>query len=110
VSWTAAAPSIGVESRICSAGPSEQAELGRELERALEDEPLLAVEEEPGAEANQRGRVKAGVVERQIERDLPAQIEANGVHRALIGESVAVGERQHLGEQAGRNRGPAVAL
>jgi hypothetical protein len=54
--------------------------------------------------------VKARVVERQIERDLPAQVEANGVHRALVGEPVAIGEQQHLGEQAGRDRGPAVAL
>jgi hypothetical protein len=83
----------------------EQAELGREFERALEHQPLLAVEEQPGAEANQRGRVKAGVVERQIERDLPAQIEANGVHRTLVGEPLAVGEQEHLGQQAGRDRG-----
>jgi uncharacterized lipoprotein YbaY len=50
------------------------------------------------------------VVERQIERHLPAQIEPNRVHRALVGEPVAVGEQQHLGEQARRDRGAALAL
>jgi len=33
------------------------------------------VQQQPGAEANQRGRVKAGVVNRQIERDLEAQVK-----------------------------------
>jgi hypothetical protein len=50
------------------------------------------------------------VVERQVERHLPAQIEANRLHRALVGKTLAVGEQEHLGEQARRDRGAALAL
>src|ERR1039457_2690662 len=44
------------------------------------------------------------MVNRQIKRDLPAQIEANGIHRTLIRKPVAIGEQQHLREQARRDR------
>jgi hypothetical protein len=54
--------------------------------------------------------VEARVIDRQIERHLPAQIEANRLHRPLIGEPVTVGEQQHLRQQAGRNRRAAMAL
>jgi len=86
--------------------PRDQPELARQLERPLEDESLLAVQQQPGTEANQRARMKAGVVNRQVERDLEAQVKAHRVHRALIREPVAVGEQQHLGEHARRDRRP----
>jgi uncharacterized lipoprotein YbaY len=54
--------------------------------------------------------MEAGVVERQVERHPPAQIEANRLHRSLVGEAVPVGEQQHLGQQARRDRGAAPAL
>src|SRR5712692_6733413 len=88
----------------------DQPELGRELERTLEHEPLLAVEQQPGTKANQARRVKARVVDRQAKRDLPAQIETNCVHRPLIRQPLPVSEQQHLGEHARRNRRATVAL
>ena len=50
VSWTAAAPSIGVESRICSAFTRDQPQLARELGRALKHQSLLAVQQKAGRE------------------------------------------------------------
>ncbi len=44
------------------------------------------MEQQPGTKAHQARRVKARVVDQQVEGDLPAQIEANGVHRPLVGE------------------------
>jgi hypothetical protein len=49
------------------------------------------------------------VVDRQVKRHLPAQIEANRLHRPLVGEPVAIGQQQHLGEQARRDRRAALA-
>ena len=63
------------------------------------------LDEQAGAEADERCRVKARVVERQLERHLPAQVKAQRVHRPLVGESLAVGEQEDLREQARRNRG-----
>lgn len=57
--------------RLC-----EQTDLLGELKRALEDEALLAVQEQASAEAHQARRVKARVVYGQVERELPAQAEA----------------------------------
>jgi hypothetical protein len=90
--------------------PLEQAELRGQLERALEHEPLLAVEQQPGAKTHQARRMKARVVDRQIERHPPAQSEAKRLHRPLSREPVTVGQQQHLGEQARRNHGAATAL
>jgi hypothetical protein len=68
------------------------------------------VQQKPGAKAHQARRVKPGVVDRQAERNLPAQIKAHRFHRSLVGEAVAVGEQQHLGEHARRDRRAAMPL
>src|SRR5712692_10735517 len=86
--------------------PADQAKLGRELERALEDDPLLAVQEQARPELDQARRVEALVVERQTQRNLPAKIEAHRLHRLPVRKTAAVGEQQDLGERTGRNRGP----
>ena len=70
---------------------------------------LLTVQEQARPELDQARRVEALVVERQTERDLPAQIEAHRLHRLPLGEPAAVGEEQDLGEQTGRDRGPPTA-
>ena len=90
--------------------PADQAKLARELERALEHDPLLAIQEQARPELDQTRRVEALVVERQTERDLPAQIEAHRLHRLPVRKTAAVGEEQDLGERTGRNRGPPTAL
>ena len=78
---------------------AEQAKLARQLERALEDDPLLAVQKQTRPELDQARRVEALVVERQPERDLPAQIEAHRLHRLPVRQTAAVGEEQDLGER-----------
>jgi hypothetical protein len=50
------------------------------------------------------------MVERQPERDLPAQIEAHGLHRLSIREAAAVGKQEDPRERARRDRGPSAAL
>ena len=54
--------------------------------------------------------MKARVVDREIERVLPAQVEAQRIHRALVGEALAVGEQHYLREQARRDRGAPARL
>src|SRR5439155_2371689 len=45
--------------------PADQAKLAGELERALEDDPLLAVQKQTRPELDQARRVEALVIERQ---------------------------------------------
>ena len=82
----------------------QQPELGGQLERALEHDPFLAVQQQPRAELDQARRVKPGMIDRQIQRDLPAQIKPQRLHRAPVREPVAIGQQQHLGQQARRDR------
>ncbi len=50
------------------------------------------------------------MVDRETERDLPAQIPRDGLHRLLVGESGAVLEQQHLRQLRRRDRGTADSL
>ncbi|HZJ29234.1 MAG TPA: hypothetical protein VFD37_04500 [Solirubrobacterales bacterium] len=87
-----------------------QPQLTRERDRALEGQALHAVKEQAGAELDQRGGVVAGVIQRQADRHLPAQVIAKALHRLLIRRPLAVGEQEDLGQVARRDRGPAQAL
>ena len=49
-------------------------------------------------------RAPAAVIDRQPERDLPAQIPGHRLHRLLVGEAGAVLEQQQLGQLRRRNR------
>jgi hypothetical protein len=44
------------------------------------------------------------MVDRQIKRDLPAQIKPHRVHRPLVRQPLAEGEQQNLGQEARRDR------
>src|SRR4051812_40641915 len=46
------------------------------------------------------------MVDRQIQRHLPAQIKAQRLHRAPVRQPVAIGQQQHLREQARSDRRP----
>ena len=87
----------------------QQPELGGQLQRALKHDPLLAVQQQPGAELDQARRVKPRVIDRQIQRHLPAQVKPHRLHRAPVREPVAIGQQQHLGQQARRDRRPPPA-
>ena len=54
--------------------------------------------------------MKARMVDREIQSDLPAQIEPHRLHRPLSREPVAIRQQKHLGKQARRDRRATVAL
>ena len=82
----------------------DQPQLTGQFKRALEHQPLLAMQQKPRSEMDQARRVKPGMVDRQIKRDLPAQIKPHRVHRPLVRQPLAEGEQQNLGQEARRDR------
>jgi hypothetical protein len=71
---------------------------------------LLAVQQKAGPIALQRGRVPARVVDRQPERNLPAQVPRHRLHRLLVRAARPVLQQQHLGQPRRRDRGTADAV
>jgi hypothetical protein len=65
------------------------------------------VQQRPRPIAGQGARAPARVVDRQPERDLPAQIPHHRLHRPLIRAAGAVLQQQHLGQLRRRDRGTA---
>jgi hypothetical protein len=82
----------------------QQPQLLGQLQRALQRQPLQAVQQKPGAELRQRRRMPALMIDRQPQRDLPPQIPRHALHRLLIRHAAAVLQQQHLRQLRRRDR------
>jgi hypothetical protein len=86
--------------------PVEHPELLRDPQRALQRHPLELVQQQPSPELHQRRWMPAAVIDRQPERDLPAQIPRDALHRLLVRRARPVLQKQHPGQQRRRDRWP----
>jgi hypothetical protein len=88
----------------------QQPQLLGQRKRVLKRQALLAVQQQAGPIARQRARAPARVVDRQPERNLPAQVPRHRLHRPLIRAARPILQQQHLGQLRRRDRGTADAV
>jgi hypothetical protein len=82
--------------------------LAPDLHEAVERVPFLAMLRQSFPKVTQAGGIEARIIERQMERNLPAQIKQDPLGRFLVGHIVVELEQERPTHQGRWQTGPTV--